>query len=299
MLKYLAAFLLFFSFNASAEPPAFKIDQTGLYLKNYTTDGLKKMFNDLGYDSYIDLPNDEYPRIFVQNIPSDFALFEDKTLRNRYFMQILIPLILKVNEEISQEREMLEALEYHFEQNKDFDDMDMYFLDQLASKYDVFTHFKDTRKYIYIINELKEKIDIIPPSIVIASAAVHTDWGTSRIAIKANNLFKLRLWYTNEGLEPLEDQKEGYRYEIFNNLEESIKAYALKLNSNVNYKTFRQARAVARKRGGVLYGKRMDFSLVLDSNLTNYAGLIDYTLTYYKLHYIDRAHLEDEHQFKD
>ena len=299
MPRFILLFSLIFSFAAYAQTPSFRADETGVYLRDYNTAELRKMFEDLGYDSYINLPDNEYPRVFVQNIPADFASFEDTSERNRVFMQMLIPIILKVNAEVLEERDMLDAISYHFELNKDVDDADMYFLDQLAQKYDVISHFKDTRKYMQLLSVLKPKIDAVPPSIILAVAAIRTNWGTSRIALKANNLFKQRIWYQDEGLEPLEDKQEGYRYQIFESLEDSIREYVLKLNSNVNYSTSRDARAVSRKRGSVLYGKRFDFGLLFDSNLQNYAGLVDYTLTYYKLHLLDDAHLEPPYQFEE
>ena len=299
MPRFILLFSLIFSFAAYAQTPSFRADETGVYLRDYNTAELQKMFKDLGYDSYINLPDNEYPRVFVQNIPADFASFEDTSERNRVFMQMLIPLILKVNAEVLEERDMLDALSYHFELNKDVDDADMYFLDRLAQKYDVVSHFKDTRKYMQLLSILKPKIDAVPPSIILAVAAIRTNWGTSRIALKANNLFKQRIWYQDEGLEPLEDKQEGYRYQIFDSLEDSIREYVLKLNSNINYSTFRDARAVSRKRGSVLYGKRFDFGLLFDSNLQNYAGLVDYTLTYYKLHLLDDAHLEPPYQLEE
>ena len=298
MKRFLICFLLIL-LSLPATAKQFYVSDSGLYLKDYKTDELKKMFADAAYDDYIDLPDNEYPRIFVQNLPSDFALQEDRTLRNRFFMQILMPLILKANDEVLKEREIVDALSYGFEQNKDFDEASVFYLEELAKKYDVTTPFKDTRRYITLLDELKVKVDTVPPSLLMAAAAIRTDWGTSRIAIKANNLYKQRIWYQNEGLEPLEDKDGGYRYKIYSNLEESVKDYILKLNSDINFDTFRVARAVSRKRGSDLYGKRMAFSFVLASNLKNYAGLLDYTLTYYKMYYFDEAKLEKTYTFED
>lgn len=299
MFKKLFVFALFFSFQVLAQTPKFNVDETGVYLSDFSTSELLKMFEELYYDSYINLPDEEYPRIFVRNIPSDFAAMEDRTERNRIFMKIIIPLVLKINEEIAEEREIVEALEYDFSENKDFDEADMYYIEELAKKYDVVTPFKDTRRYMKMLSDLKKKVDVVPPSILVASAAIHTDWGTSRIAVQANNLYKYRVWFEEEGLEPLEDKEDGYKYKIYPSLESSIRDYALKLNSNVNYVGFREARAISRDRGNDLYGKRMDWGLVLDSNLPNYGGLLDYTLTYYKLYHIDRAKLEDQYQLEE
>lgn len=298
MLKKL--FLLaicFFSFSLQASEPDYRVDETGVYLKDYDTKDLQEMFSDLLYYEYIDPPGNVYPRVFVQNIPSDFALMEDKSERNRIFMKIIIPLILKVNEEVMEEREIIDALEYDLEISQDLDEADRYYIDELAEKYEVVTPFKDSRRYMTMLTRLKERIDIVPPSILIAAAAVHTNWGTSRIALQANNLYKQRVWFTTEGLEPVEDKDDGFRYKIYPSLLDSIRDYVLKINTNVNYDIFRKSRASLRERGDTFYGGRLDYSMVLDSNLKNYGGLIDYTIMFYKLHYADEAKLEDEYEF--
>ena len=296
MKKWLILFILL-SFSVFAQTPKFNVDETGVYLVDFNTNDLNKMFQELYYDQYIDLPDEEYPRIFVKNIPSDFTEIKSETERNRMFMKILIPLALKINEEVLEEREIVDALLYDFEQNKDFDEADVYYIENLAKKYNVTTPFKDTRRYMKLLSELIKKVDAVPPSLLVAAAAIYTNWGTSRIVLKANNLYKIKVWFDEDGLEPLEDKQDGYKYKIYPSLETSIRDYVLKINSNINYESFRDARLISRKRGSVLYGKRMDWAMVLDSNLKNYGGLLDYTLTYYKLYHIDRAHLEETYQF--
>jgi len=301
MFKKSLIFFTLFAFKVFSAQEQYFVDNTGIYLVDYDTKNLTQMFDELYYDSYINPPGNEYPRIFLKNIPHDFALQKDKTERNRIFMKILIPLILKINEEILDERETLDALKYDFEQNKDFDKADRYYIDKLAEKYDVVTPYKDTRKYIRLLTELEKRIDIIPPSIMLASAAIYTDWGTSRIAVQANNLYKIKVWFEEEGLEPIEDKEDGYKYKIYPSLESSIRDYALKINSNVNYQMFRDVRAMFRQKVEhmPLYGKRMDWGMILDSDLQNFAGLLDYTLTYYKLYNIDEATLEGQYKLEE
>ena len=45
--------------------------------------------------------------------------------------------MLKINDEILEERDIVDALYYDFEQNKDFDEADVYYIEKLAEKYDV------------------------------------------------------------------------------------------------------------------------------------------------------------------
>ena len=276
------------------------IDSSGAYLSDFSTAELTDMFHYLQYDEYIKIPGNIYPRIFVKNIPYDFAVaFKNQTERNRMFIQILVPLVLKVNDEVLIEREDLDAIAYSFEQNKDFGEMEMDYLERMAKKYDVATPFKDTRRYIKILTELKRRIDIVPPSILVAAAAIYTNWGTSRIAIQGNNLYKARDWYTTEGIKPIGEDDDSYRYHIYSSLEEAVRAYVLYINSHIKYHQFWNTRQESRRRGSVIYGKRMDWTFILDNNLINYAGLLDYTLTYYKFFYLDEAKLENEYEFKN
>lgn len=278
------------------------ITNSGAYIKDINIQDLQNFYADLEFPNYLK-PNDNiYPRVFVKNIPHDYAKMENKTLRNELFIKMLMPLVLKVNQEYEEERANLEAIWYGFQEEKDFHELDCYYIDKLAEKYEVANPYKDTRKYINLLEELRLRVGTVPPSILVAAAAIYTDWGTSRIAVRANNLYKARNWYSEEGLEPASDDKD-YRYKIYDSLEDSIRDYILKVNISVNYAAFWNARKNARElqelSGDTIYGRRIDWSFVLDNNLSNYAGLLDYTLTYYHMNYLDSAELETEYDLGD
>ena len=292
IVKYLIVFSLLFSFGAYAQNAKRAVLDSGIYLVDYNTKELQETFDEFLYDEYLEPFGNKYPRIFLKTMPSDFAALEDQTYRNQVFIKILMPLILLVNEEVLQERAEILNISEEFKKNKDVTQEQMQRLEELAAKYDVVTPFKDTRRYMKLLADLSEKVDIVPPSILLATAAVYTNWGTSRVAIEANNLYKAKLWYTTQGLKPEGDEKDGYTYKIYDSLEDSIRDYVFKLNSNINYKTFRDARAVSRKRESVLYGRRLDFSMFADSQMPNFAGLVDYILTYYQMSLMDEAVLE-------
>lgn len=293
----IVACLLLLAFSAQAE--YINIVESGAYISDYSTKELQDIYDELEYDNYIKPAANVYPRIFVKNIPSDFPSLQDKTYRNQVFFKIIAPLALKINEEILEQREDLLAIEYGFKQTKDFHEADIFYLESLAKRYEIATPFKGTRRYMKLLNELLRRVDAVPPSILAAAAAIYTDWGTSRIALQGNNLYKAKVWYTDEGLVPADKDDLSYRYKIYPSLEAGIRDYVHKINSNINYEQFWNARKVARTRGDTLYGARMDWAMTLDSNLQNYAGLLDYTLTYYKLYNLDEAELEEEYEFND
>ena len=95
------------------------------------------------------------------------------------------------------------------------------------------------------------------------------------------------------------EDDNSYRYLIYPSLESSIRAFAITANSNTNFEQFWNSRAESRRRGSVIYGKRMDWTFILNSNLQNYAGLLDYVITYYRFFYLDEATLEDEYEFEN
>ncbi len=288
---------LFFAWGAEASAasgsaPRVDFRPDGLYLQNITVEDLKDYYQIYRYNDYIYMPGWIYPPVFLNELPSDYAALKDKTARNRLFIQILAPLTLKLAEELREERFLILETEAFFEKNGAFTPEQEALLESKAKKYDIFTRMKGQRRYELLLKHLLLKVDVVPPSILIAAAAIDTDWGTSRPAQKANNLYKQLVWYTDKGLAP-EDEKEdnSYRYEIFPSLYESIKAYALKINSGVNYEHMRFLREEIRSREQPVLGRTLAHAMIFDSSLKNYAGILDYTITYYELTNFDEAQL--------
>jgi uncharacterized FlgJ-related protein len=125
-----------------------------------------------------------------------------------------------------------------------------------------------------------------------ATAAIESNWGTNRPAQLANSLYRELVWYTEDGLEPLDEPEDkSYRYKIFPTLYDSMVSHALKINSNVNYEQFRTERKQVRLREKPLLGRNFAHTMLLDSNLQNYAGILDYTITFYELINLDEAEL--------
>lgn len=295
---FVIIFLVFFPFLVRAQEVRF--DKDGVYLKNYTREQLQKEFQELAYDEFLNPADNAYPRIFVENIPADLDNLENKTIRNQLFMQIVLPYALKINQEILEERKKLLSLQEKLKENHELDDASCAYVEDMAKTYDVVTPFKDSRRCMKLLSELINRVDAVPPSLLVSAAAVYTKWGTSRIAREANNLYKERDWYTDQGLAPINEAKdEDYRYKIYSDIGQSIQNYVHKINTNINFLQFRNARRLARKRGGFLYGKRLVWSFVIDNNLKNFAGILDYTITFYRLTFFDEAKLEDRYEFAD
>ena len=76
--------------------------------------------------------------------------------------------------DIAKERLVADYLLHKYQQNQ-LDASDINLIEHLADKYDIFTRLSAPQKYELILNELQNKIDIIPPSILLATAAINTN----------------------------------------------------------------------------------------------------------------------------
>lgn len=263
-----------------------------LYVENATVSELESLYKKNKYQRARALDNDEYPAIFIKTLPIDYQDIKSQKYRNELFIRMLAPLALKVNEEITNERNTLLRLERHYKQNKNLSSEEIKKLEQLAQKYDYFTRLKGNNRIESQIHNLKIRIDNVPPSILIAAAAMESNWGFSRVAKEANSLYKEKVWFTTEGLEPLENKEDGYRFKIFDSLLECMRSFALTFNSNINYEHVWNAREGYADRHGVIIGESIAYALSQSSNLPNFAGILDYTTAYYDLLAVDLGHLK-------
>lgn len=287
----LLAIFLSLPLSAFAE---IKIREAGgmLYVENATVKETENLFAKYGYTRFLSLQDSAYPAILLKTLPTDFQNIKSQKYRNELFIRIVTPLALKINEEISNERETLLRIERHFLKDNTLNEADSQKLEELALKYDFFTRLKDIERTASQLKNLKLRIQPIPPSILVAAAAMESNWGFSRIANQANSLYKEKVWYTTDGLEPLENKNDGYRFKIFDSLIEGMRSYALTFNSNINYETIWNARDGLIKRRGFAIGESIAYALSTASNLPNYNGILDYTAAFYDLLALDMGHLK-------
>ncbi len=290
--------LIFFLFAccltvaAEAKPIAEKKDGA-LYVKSATTAETEELFTQYGFNQFSKI-NSKFPRIYFSHLPSDWKDVPESDEKNVIFIKILIPLILKVNESVLTEREEVEKMLNKMENQQELTKQEQISLDNLAQKYDAFTRLKNEEKYKVLLKQLQQKVDVVPPSILVATAGIYSNWGTSLLALQANSLYLREVWYEENGLKPLDDENADYRYKTYNSLEECIGDQILKINSSINYNYFRDSRQKARQINRPLYGPQVAATLMLDSNQKNIAGMIDYTFSYYNLQKADyKPQLED------
>jgi Bax protein len=185
-------------------------------------------------------------------LPEEIIKIENSTKRKNLFIQIILPLIIKENNYIKQDRKKLFSI---LNKNKNSKN-EKRWLGLKFKQYGVMN--KD-------VSTLKIRMDEVPVSMAIAQAAKETGWGTSRFAQEGNALFGQWTW-SGEGIKPAgADDDSTHKVMKFKILQASVKAYQRNLNTHSSYKEFRSARAELRDNK-----KELD-SLVLSNYLDRYA----------------------------
>ena len=184
-------------------------------------------------------------------MPKDLDSLRSTSRKKETFLQILLPLIVAENERIKKDRKYLLKILKENESPKK--------TNWINKKY------KEYRVSKKNIDELIEKMDIIPTSIALAQAAKESGWGTSRFALEGNAIFGQWTW-NGVGMAPLDkDKDQKHKILKFPLLRASVKAYITNLNSHSSYKNFRKKRLELRANNKNLSG------LDLIHELENYA----------------------------
>ncbi len=185
-------------------------------------------------------------------LPAEIKMIENTKKRKEFFIQIVLPLILKENNNIRLDRKTL----FNIINKNNNTKIEKKWLKNKFKQYGIPS--KD-------LSILKIRMDEIPVSLAIAQAAKETGWGTSRFAQEGNALFGQWTW-SGEGLKPKEaDENKGHKVMKFNVLQASVRAYQRNLNTHSSYENFRLARAQLRD------SKRPLDSIILSQFLKNYA----------------------------
>jgi Bax protein len=184
------------------------------------------------------------PRFFAEALPHDLKSLDEVDTLKQTFFQMVLPLTLKVNEEILVDRHQLLLMKKALAAGRTISDEQAQWLAALAERYD--TSPDD-------ISELLRRVDAISPALALAQSAEESGWGRSRFARKGNALFGQRTWDKGLGLVPRQRDEDG-RYEVraFPSLLDSVRSYARNLNGHPAYDDFRARRAEMRKRDAAL-----------------------------------------------
>jgi len=208
-------------------------------------------------------------KVLNQNINEVNFDFLSETKKD--FLKTLLPLISYQNQKILLERSKLENIRVFLDNNNTLSKVDLKFLNKVSKKYRIKTDHK--HKYD-LVNELLDRVDVIPNSIVLAQAANESGWGSSRFAREFNALFGEYTYNYSNGVIPLFREKgEKHLVKAFDSVDKSVQSYFNNLNSHYAYKDFREVRKIMRERNNF-----SNIKLLVDK-LDSYAADINYIKT--------------------
>ena len=213
---------------------------------------IKQLFEDTNYTLKEVREKKLVKPVALTLLPNEIKMIENTKKRKDFFIQIVLPLVLKENNNIRIDRKTL----FNVINKSNNSAVEKQWLEKKYKQYGVKSGD---------LSSLKVRMDEIPVSLAIAQAAKETGWGTSRFAQEGNALFGQWTW-SGEGLKPKDaDADKGHKVMKFNVLQASVRAYQRNLNTHRTYKEFRKARAELRD-----LNKPLD-SMELSKYLNKYA----------------------------
>lgn len=187
------------------------------------------------------------PRNFLSYLPKSLPMETQVRRKKDLFVKTMLPLILRANELILEDREKLIAIDQNMEQGKPLSPRARRWVTPLLKRYRIplkagqITHLH--------IEKLLDRMDIIPPSLALAQAAIESGWGSSYFAQNYQAIFGQWTWNPEDkGVIP-KRRPEGmtHRIRAFDYLLDSILAYMINLNRHPAYQKLRDRRTELKK----------------------------------------------------
>ena len=186
------------------------------------------------------------PRLYLDALPRDLAHVSSIEAKKSLFIQTVLPVVLRVNEELAAARGRVEKLLNQIMWFGEIARADREWLERIAERYG--TDPFDSEG-------LLSRLDIVPPSLALAQAVEESGWGTSRFVQEGNALFGQYTYKVSSGMLPKRrDTGQTHYVRSHETLLQAVSAYAHNLNSHWAYEDFRRARARLRRAGGPISG---------------------------------------------
>ena len=226
------------------------------------------------------------PRITFNGIGKNWKETSDKLpvkVKKELFFRLMTPLILIANENIKDERHIIENSA-----------LDSQALKTIALKYRLIENMQSKIDET-LRQSLLQRVDILPPSLALAQAAEESGWATSRFAIEGNAFFGQ--WdFSGKGMKPRQQRKGLGNYGVarFATPLASVEGYMLNINRNRAYQKLRYLRAQLRAENKAVTGYKLAGTLDKYSERGQaYIDGLRSMIRYNKLAQIDQANLAD------
>jgi Bax protein len=178
--------------------------------------------------------------------------------RKQAFVDLLLPMAREKNINIQNIRQVLYEIQAQLQSGKQLKRRNRVRLERLASRYDL---ERDSQSDL--IEQLLERVDVIPESMLLAQAAAESGWGTSRFAREANNLFGQWCYREGCGIVPGE-RRAGAQHEVqrFASVEQALDSYYHNINTHRAYGELRALRQRLRETGEPITGPELIATLL-------------------------------------
>ncbi len=257
-------------------------------IETTTVAGLTTHMDAFGFDlDRVRAGESAVPRILPDSVPEDMAALKDAKHRKEVFTRMMLPMILVVNEGLANDRARIQALRDQQQSDTGISYRQKAWLDERVKEYKV--EYGD-------FEALLKRVDVVPPSLALAQAAIESGWGTSRFARLGNALFGQ--WTTSQhtGIVP-EKREEGKTHKIraFHAPLDAVASYMRNLNTHRAYADLRTERAALRAAGKSLDSMAFAETLTAYSEKgMEYVGLVKSVIRVNKFTALDNAILSND-----
>ena len=213
----------------------------------------------------------------------DFSGYSDVKQKKTAFFDYMMPLVSAANQPIIEQRAELVEMAADADQLSFFQQRNLL---QLADRYGVKAEAAENQQ---VIDQLLLRVAPLPPSLVLAQAAIESAWGTSRFARQGNNLFGQWCYQKGCGLVPLRRSADS-KHEVakFDSVAAAVEAYLHNLNTHRAYKDLRLLRAELSTAESSANGHQLAQTLLYYSELRQvYVDEVQAVIRINKLHGYD------------
>jgi len=170
----------------------------------------------------------------------NFEAIRDTDMKKQVFFDFLQPYVDAKSGEVQLQRQHLMGLIEKMKAGYVLNIDEMVFLRDLSRQYEVPTDDLQDQTFLQL---LLRRVDVIPPSLVLAQAANESAWGTSRFARDGYNFFGQ--WCYEKGCGLVPDRRrpdDHHEVKSFDSVDAAVHAYFQNLNTFPSYQGLRRIR---------------------------------------------------------
>lgn len=192
----------------------------------------------------------------------DFASYQDVQQMKQAFADFLAPIVAERNATLLETRGELLQMQAKLSAGESLGFFERRAVAALADDYGLPDDIAITEQ----VDGLLDRVDAVPPALVMAQAAKESGWGRSRFAVEGNNLFGHWCYVKGCGIVP-KQRPAGQQHEVarFKSPAHAVERYLHNLNTHESYADLRLLRRQMRDADQALDAQRLATGLLFYS----------------------------------